>query len=45
MSENGEEIKDFIECIESSIKDGLNMDDFIKKFRRKIEDYIVQRYL
>jgi len=40
MSQNKKIIDDIINYIESSIHDGLKEADFIKNFRKKIEEYL-----
>lgn len=43
MSQNKKFTDEIIEFIESSIYDGLEEADFIKKFRNKIENYLKEK--
>jgi len=40
MSQNENIINEIIEYIETSIQDGFDEVDFIKNFRKKIENYL-----
>ncbi len=40
MSQNKNVINEIIEYIENSIQDGFDKEEFIKNFRKKIENYI-----
>ena len=43
MSENKEIIKNLIKFIESAVKKGFEKENFVKKFRQKIDDFIAEK--
>ena len=43
MSQNKKLIDEIVEYIETSIREGLDIADFIKEFRDKIETYLKER--